>query len=61
LISLCREVENKNPKILKMEKVKSFVGQVLIVTAGALLALKVYDWLNKPKVVLPKTTTTTGG
>ncbi len=36
-----------------MEKVKSLGGQLLIVTAGVLIGMKLYEYLNKPKIAAP--------
>ena len=39
-----------------MDKFKSYAGQFLIVVAGALVAMKAYEYINKPKAIAPATT-----
>lgn len=39
-----------------MDKVKSYAGQFLLVTAACLVALWGYDYMNKPKAAAPATT-----
>jgi hypothetical protein len=42
-----------------MEKAKSYGVMLLIAVAGSLVALKIYEQMNKPKVALPATAPTT--